>query len=103
MTRMDWKQLHDSTLRGLVFDWALGSLVVELEVGEPPEVWSVRAEQTRLLTCPRLRPWGVSPHAFILEVREPVRAEAGHERLELHMASGDVIVVEAEKIGLNRR
>jgi hypothetical protein len=90
-------KLHDATLEKLALDWRAGCAEVLLHAATG--VVTLRASGVTKLACPRLHPWG--PSSSVNEVRGPL-ARDGRMVLELEMQSGDVIVIEAERFGVER-
>jgi hypothetical protein len=81
--------MHDWILRTILCEWE--ERRVTLSVYTFQKDARLVAEQVADLKIPLRREWGPSVH--INEVRGPLPAEEGRQRLEIEMQTGDLITI----------
>ncbi|MCA9706257.1 MAG: hypothetical protein KDK70_10450 [Myxococcales bacterium] len=98
-TPSQWTTLEGATLVYLQLDWTSGKLRMTLRGdGGPSERVKIEATNLYSLQCPRRFPWGESIE--VAEIRRPVMTNEGF-MLEIQMASGDLLVLIAERFELD--
>jgi hypothetical protein len=83
---LDW---DSGTTELIITDWSPDDGVIHVKL---------LAKGTILVHWPRQHPWG--PSTQINRMDGPTKVPEGHLRLEIEMASGDVIVIEAVEFEL---
>jgi cobaltochelatase CobT len=86
--------MHDWTLVSVDLDWAAGLVRLGLRAASLER--QIVAHDLIEFSAPRRQEWG--PSRFIYSSKGPTSVQAGSERLEIQMQSGDVIVIVARKI-----
>ena len=91
---------HDQEILEAHLDWDSGATELTLAVWSPAGDMHVKllARGTTLVHWPRQHPWGRSTQ--IRRTNGPSKVSEGHLRLEIEMASGDLIVIEAVELEL---
>lgn len=82
-------KLHDSVLVALQLRWEHGELAIHLEHHD--QAMHLTATGVRQMVIPREEPWG--PSEYVDAISLTPADEAGLQRMEIEMQSGDVIVV----------
>jgi hypothetical protein len=91
---MSFPNLHDAVLLDIKVCWKKAVVEISFNTSESEKL--IRAEDFKILTCPRALPWGPSVHVNGITHR----ASQNTESIEIEMQSGDAILIEARSISL---
>lgn len=96
-----WAFMHDAELLHITIDWAANTASFRFRpTGEGGQQVLFRAEECRTIILPRVEPWGKGGAADVNSVQQSLTQ--GMTRLEIEMQSGDVIVLEAKRVAVER-